>query len=610
MKIPSATRPAWGADLSALIYAEQISMLYRQLPTSVAGNMVGALLLSGFLLDQQPRTLIGGWLACVTALQASRLLLYLRAKKTAFVQRRVRRAALVWAGGAGVSGALWGTTALIFFTPGEPVYQAVLTVVVLGITASAVPLIGSHRPSFYVFVLPALIPYIARNAYEADVPHFVLSFTLFAVMLGLMSFARNYNRMLTESLRNRFEKQALAERLALQNVDLERARVDAEQANRSKTQFFTAASHDLRQPLHAMGMFASALTEKVSDPEVASVVGSINASVKALEALFNELLDISKLDSGIIKPKLAHFALDEVCDRLRSEFTAEAAAKNLRLHFGSSGQIVFSDASLLERIIRNLVSNAIRYTSAGEIAVTATVAGAALRIDVRDTGIGIRDQDQQRIFEEFCQLGNPGRTSRKGMGLGLSIVQRLCGLLGYSIRLASEYGTGSTFSFEVPLGSVALQRRVDSERAGAKPADLTGKLVVVVDDEGAILEGMKVLLEGWGAEVICSTTGDDVVAAVYEVGRAPDLLIVDYRLGDGDNGLRIAQRIRHELDPELPALLVTGSITPDLAGQAQAAGLGFLLKPVMAFELREHISAVLSRDVPVRAERATLASSP
>jgi CheY-like chemotaxis protein/nitrogen-specific signal transduction histidine kinase len=417
-------------------------------------------------------------------------------------------------------------------------------------------------------------------------------------MLGLMSFARNYNRMLTESLRNRLEKQALAERLALQNVDLERARVDAEQANRSKTQFFTAASHDLRQPLHAMGMFASALTEKARDPEVAGVVASINVSVKALEALFNELLDISKLDSGVIKPRLSHFALDEVFDRLRGEFTAEAAAKNLRLTIARSGHVVASDASLLERIIRNLVANAVRYTSAGEIAVTATPVDGTLRIDVCDTGIGIRAQDRQRIFEEFCQLGNPGRTSKKGMGLGLSIVQRLCELLGYTIRLASEYGKGSTFSFDVPLGNPDLQRGVAPDTTASDPADLTDKLVIVVDDEGEILEGMKVLLAGWGAQVISSTTGDDVVAAVYEAGIPPDLLIVDYRLGDGDNGIQIAQRIRQELDPELPAILVTGSTTPDLAAQAHAAGLGFLLKPVMGNELREHIGTVLNKRLP------------
>jgi len=596
--VPTTAQPAPSADLDALIHAEQIGMLYRQLPTSVAGNMVGALLLAGVLLGEHPLTSIVTWLACVTVLQTSRLCLHLSDKKTGFVQKNIGRAAFIWAAGAGVSGALWGATALLFFVSGEHVNQAVLTVLVFGITASAVPLIGSHIPSFYLFVLPALAPFIVRNAYEGDAPHFVLSFTLFAVMLGLMSFARNYSRMLTESLRNRFEKQALAEQLALQNVDLEQARVAEEQANRAKTQFFAAASHDLRQPLHAMGLFASALTEKVRDPEVAGVVASINASVEALEDLFNELLDISKLDSGVVKVNLTDFALDDIFDRLRSEFTAEAAAKNLRLSISSTGHVVASDASLLERIIRNLISNAVRYTSAGEITVTAARINGALRIEVRDTGIGIREQDQQRIFEEFFQLGNPGRTSKKGLGLGLSIVQRLCALLGYSLRLVSEYGKGSAFSFEVPLGTAkALRGHTRSAEVPAR-ADLSGKLIVVIDDESAIVEGMKALLAGWGAEVIGSTTGDDIVAAVHAAGRMPDLLIVDYRLGNGENGIELAQRIRQELDPEIPAILVTGSITPDLAGSAQAAGLAFLLKPVMANDFRQRISNVLNLELP------------
>ena len=196
------------------------------------------------------------------------------------------------------------------------------------------------------------------------------------------------------------------------------------------------------------------------------VISSINASVQALEALFNELLDISKIDSGAIKPELSDFALEEVFARLHSEFAAEAAAKELRLAVGGGQHVVASDPVLLERIIRNLVSNAIRYTPAGEVAVTAAPADGAVRIEVRDTGIGIREEDQPRIFDEFFQLANPGRTSSKGLGLGLAIVQRLCGLLGYAIRLTSEYGKGSVFGFDVPPGAARVKGRCRGRRGG------------------------------------------------------------------------------------------------------------------------------------------------
>jgi two-component system, sensor histidine kinase len=586
------TKPLSDATLQALIHAEQISTLYRVLPTSISGNMAGALMLSAVLIGERPGSVILGWLACITLFQSWRLVLYLTSRKAGFKFENVNRAAVVWAAGAGISGVLWGATAVLFFISGHHLYQAVLTILVFGMIAAAVPMLASHLPSFYLFVLPTLTPFILRNAYEADVPHFVLSIIATAILLGMMSFARDYNRMLTESLRNRFEKQALADRLAAQNVDLEQARIAAEHANRSKTQFFAAASHDLRQPLHAVGLFASALAGKVRDTEGAKLVSSINDSVQALEALFNELLDISKLDSGIIKPEIIDLPLADIFGRLRREFTTEAADKGLQLTIAGSPLIVTSDGLLLERILRNLISNAIRYTAAGGVAVDATPIDGMLRIAVRDTGIGIHGKDQERIFEEFFQLGNPGRTSKKGLGLGLSIVQRLCALLDYRIALSSEPGKGSTFSFEVPVARSMPQPDSAAVALAPSRADLTGKLIVVIDDESAIVHGMQALLGGWGAEVIGSTTGDDVLAAVHAAGKLPALLIVDHRLGTDENGIEVAQRIRRELDPEIPGILVTGSITPDLDAVARAANLEFLLKPVMAEKLRSLIAAM------------------
>ena len=595
MKLRRRRRPAKrlsDVTLQALIHAEQISTLYRVLPTSISGNMAGALMLSALLIGERPASVILGWLACITLFQSWRLVLYLKSRAAGFQFENVNRAAAVWAAGAGLSGALWGVTALIFFISGHHLYQAVLTILVFGMIAAAVPMLASHLPSFYLFVLPTLTPFILRNAYEADVPHLVLSIIATAILLGMMSFARDYNRMLTESLRNRFEKQALADRLAAQNEDLEQARIAAEQANRSKTQFFAAASHDLRQPLHAVGLFASALADKVRDTEGAKLVASINDSVQALEALFNALLDISKLDSGIIKPQVIHLRLSEIFDGLRREFATEAANKGLRLTISGGSHIVASDAVLLERILRNLISNAIRYTAAGEVTVNAAPANGMLLIEVRDTGIGIRPADRERVFEEFLQLDNPGRTSKKGLGLGLSIVQRLCSLLGYEIHLASDFGKGSTFSFEVPVAQAIPAHGGAAGAPSPVHADLTGKLVVVIDDESAIVDGMQALLTGWGAEVIGSTTGNDVLAAVHATGKLPALLIVDHRLGADENGIEVAQRIRRELDPEIPGILITGSITPDLDAQARAARLEFLLKPVMPEKLRSSIAAM------------------
>jgi signal transduction histidine kinase len=452
--------------------------------------------------------------------------------------------------------------------------------------------IATDVAAFYAFASAVVLPVLLRTAWEGGAGYHMLAAIGTVVLAAILACGRILSKEVSRSLAVYHQNLDLIEQLTSQKAIAERARQEAETANRAKTQFFASASHDLRQPLHAMGLFAAALSEKSHDAEVRDVVDSINSSVQALESLFNELLDIAKIDSGVIKPLVASFALEDMFGRLRNEFGPEAAARGLRLTMEDGGNVVASDAVLLERIIRNLLSNALRYTSEGEIRLTAVPAGDRVLIEVRDTGVGIAAPDRERIFEEFVQLGNPGRTSRKGMGLGLSIVQRLCGLLGCAIRLASEPGRGSTFSFEVPRGAAPAQERAPTAAARER-SDLSGRLAVVIDDESAIVEGMRVLLSGWGMQVVASLDGNDVIEAVHARERMPDLIIADYRLGGGATGTEVIARLRRELDPEIPAILVTGSSAPGLAQEAAARQFDLLLKPVQPDRLRELIDSRL-----------------
>src|SRR6185436_11200121 len=446
---------------------------------------------------------------------------------------------------------------------------------------------------FYVFAGAVVSPVLVRTWWEGGATYHVLAAIGAVVLAAILVCGRNLSKELARSAAVYYQNLDLIEELKAQTALAERARNEAETANRAKTQFFASASHDLRQPLHAMGLFAAALSARTHDPEVRHVVDSINSSVQALETLFSELLDIAKIDAGAMKPVLAPFALADMFGRLKSDFEAEAAAKGLRLAVEGGGQVVASDAVLLERIIRNLLSNAVRYTAEGTVRLTASPAGeAAIRIEVSDTGIGIRTEDRQRIFDEFFQLGNPARTSAKGMGLGLSIVQRLTALLGYDLTLDSEYGRGSTFGFAVPRGT-ATGPGPGRAAAPAHRADLAGRLVVAIDDEAAIVEGMRLLLSGWGVEVIVSLTGEDVVEAVHAAGRIPDLLVADYRLGGGATGTEVIERLRRELEPEIPAILVSGSTAPELVAEAQKHRCELCLKPVQPERLRELIDAAL-----------------
>jgi len=596
--------------LTLMVRREQVALLYQQLPTSIAGTLVGMIILAAAMWPVSTHLHILLWCAAILANQSWRAILYVRFRRLASIgeahgpvqshglhDAAVRRWSTYWAVGSGISGSLWGVSAFLFFASTSPLHQAVLMVLVFGITAGAVPLIASHTWSFYVFVLPALLPFVLRNFLEDDLLHGLLGVVAFTVTLAVISFGRNHTRLLIESLRNRFQNEALAERLRQQNLDLAKAREAAAVASRSKNRFFAAASHDLRQPLHALGLFAAALAAKVRDPEAVHMVASVNASAEALEQLFNEILDISKIDSGVIQPDIDDVPAERVLARLRHDFTPEAAEKRLRLSVRHCAGHVRTDAVLLERILRNLVGNALRYTERGGVVVGCRRRGEYMVFEIIDSGIGIGEEERQHVFDEFYQVGNPERSSKRGLGLGLSIVRRLCDLLGHEIELASLPGRGTRFRLHVPVGTQPAPVAPPQAQQARSANDIAGRLIVVIDDETAIVEGMELLFSSWGAQVIASPDGEDVVARVHEAGRLPDVIIADYRLAGGRVGTDVIARLHAELDPAIPAIMVTGSSTPDRMEEALRRGYGLLIKPVIPETLRERIAFTL-RNTP------------
>jgi signal transduction histidine kinase len=578
----------------ARVRIDQVRTVYLHSPTTTIGSLVAGAALVAVMWNHISHAVLIGWFLALCVHQVLRVHHYRSYLRAGAEGQQSERWGKLYVMAAATAGLIWGSAGVLMYVPDSLAHQAMLVLILFGIATVSTGSLSAFGPAFFALIFLTLLPIIGRMLLDPGPARIYLAIPGIIVFFVVLSFGRTVNRVIAESKKRRFENLDLIEELRAQKAIAEQARQEAEAANRSKTQFFAAASHDLRQPLHAMGLFAAALHEKVKDPEVLNTVKSINASVAALEGLFNELLDMAKIDSGVIKPVLTHFALENVFGRVRDEFSAEATAKGLRLSVDGGAHVVMSDALLLERIVRNLLSNAIRYTSAGGVALSATPAEGKLRIEVRDTGAGIRPEDQQRIFEEFLQLGNPGRTSKKGLGLGLSIVRRLCGLLGYEVRLTSEMGRGSTFGFDVPPGTAPAPRR-DAPLAPKDRTDLSGKLIVVIDDEAAIVEGMKVLLSGWGVEVIGSLTGDDVVEAVHARERMPDLIIADYRLGGGATGTGVIERLRRELDPEIPAILVTGSTAPERVSEADASRYDLLLKPVQPETLRRVVDAKLRR---------------
>jgi two-component system, sensor histidine kinase len=576
------------------VRTEQVRSVYVQSPYTTLGSLVAGGLLVSVMWGQVSAAVLIVWGVVLCLHQALRIhhyRSYIKAPPDAQADAKWGR---LYTFAATTAGLIWGSAGFLMFVPESIAHQAFLSLVLFGIALVSMTSLSAYAPAFYTLIPLTLLPFVVRTLLEPGAIHVYIA-APGAIVLGMaLALGRNVNRLIAETLTKRFENLELIEELSQQTAIAEIARVQAETANRSKTQFFAAASHDLRQPLHAMSLFVAALNGKVRDPEAQSLLQNINASISALESFFDELLDISKIDAGVTRAELVHFPVETVFQRIRTNFEQEAYNKGLKLSVLHTRRFVYSDPILLERILSNLVSNAVRYTASGGVIVGCRRRGTALCFEVRDSGVGIPADKVEKVFDEFYQIGNPERSRAKGMGLGLSIVRRLCALLGYEMRLESSPGRGSRFRFEVPLGKAAPPA-AHTEVPSVTQADLTGRFVVVVDDEPAIVEGMSMLLRSWGARVLAARSGDDLVEDIGKAGALPDLIMVDYQLAGEMTGVELIEHLRKAIDPELPAVLVTGTTVPERIEEMRRAGCELLVKPVSAERLRAVIDETLAQ---------------
>ena len=406
-----------------------------------------------------------------------------------------------------------------------------------------------------------------------------------------MVFGRNVNQVFLESILLRFDNLELVNRLT-------KEKEAAEKANIAKSKFLAAASHDLRQPLHALSLLAGALAERIHYKEVKDIVDKMRAAVAALENLFNALLDISKLDSGVLQPCVEDFHLQPLFDRMENDYRPEAEQKGLSFAVDNcSDLVVRSDTILLERILRNFVSNAIRYTNAGSVHLTTRQEGDRIAIAMKDTGLGIPQEKQGVIFDEYVQLDNPERDRDKGLGLGLAIVSRISQLLGHELQLNSLEGEGSEFTVYVPVGDNANIKQPGATALPEFNQDLQGMRVLVIDDEKAILDALKVLLVGWGCEVITAETVAEARQELQGHNIEPEAILSDYRLRENINGIEAIKAVEAMLGREIPALLITG----DMNVEPQDEGVNeyrVLHKPVQPARLRAFLKHVQGQKSP------------
>ena len=470
----------------------------------------------------------------------------------------------------------WAPLGLAAGGPADAEFLILLTMLSCG--AGSIPIFSPYLPAFLLFFAPAVLPYTIGIFYASDpVLHTIGPPLMLIWVVGIGGLGLRASRSFDQLVRLRLGAEQMA-------ADLQRQKDVADAANRAKSSFLAAASHDLRQPVHALGLFVGALRGVAMAREGERLVTQIEASIHALDGLFTALLDISRLDAGVVEVQRRTFAIQPLVDRVCRDYVGEAQAKGVSLTRANSSAVIESDPVLVERILRNLVSNAVRYTDRGGVLVGCRRRGEAVTLQVCDTGIGIAEEHQPRVFQEYYQLGNPERDRAKGLGLGLAIVRRLADLMDCRLTLRSEPGRGSCFDLTLPLAKGPAED--DDHGRGDFPAASQRWLILVVDDEFAIREAMSSLLTSWGHRVVAARSADDAIAQLSPYPMRPDLMICDYRLPGEENGVDVIERLRSEYNETIPAMLVTGDTAPGRLADAEASGLLLLHKPVANSRLR------------------------
>ncbi|OOG81941.1 hybrid sensor histidine kinase/response regulator [Pseudomonas sp. A25(2017)] len=376
---------------------------------------------------------------------------------------------------------------------------------------------------------------------------------------------------------------------------LREAKREAEQANLSKTKFLAAVSHDLLQPLNAARLFTSALLERREPVANAQLVRNVSHSLQDVENLLGTLVDISKLDAGVIKADVAPFALSELLDNLAAEYAQIARSEGLALHFVGCSVLVRSDMQLLARILRNLLSNAIRYTPSGRVVLGCRRHRQRVSIQVLDSGIGIAENRLEEIFQEF-KRGDVQRPNQdRGLGLGLAIVEKIAGILGHRIQVRSWPGKGSMFSIDVPLSATAPKPLPCLDMSEPMLERLRGARVWVLDNDAAICAGMRTLLEGWGCQVVTALSEQDLARQVDNYHAEADLLIADYHLDNDQNGVDAVARINARRASPIPAMMITANYSNELKQQIRERGHTLMHKPVRPMKLKIAMSHLLGQ---------------
>ncbi len=584
--------------LDQRVHAEAQHVFERVFYPSVTGLWLVGVLTAALVVLVKPTNLTTalGWLLANTVVLGANFLAWYWAKKRALTSRQKD----ICYGAMAVPHALiWVAAVVLFFEPQQPLIALFLVCMLAGASAGAVSAMAALPHLFWLLMVPAFTAQSVVYAWRGyDGFYGLLALAMMVLLVANLIFVHAANRTVKRSIRLAFENMDLVAQLREQTA----AALDA---NTAKTKFLAAASHDLRQPVHALILFLEVLGNTKLDDHQRTLMGHIRTASQASAELLNTLLDFSRIEAGVMQPRPQATPLAPLLRELEDEFGPQADSKQLVYRTHDTDAVAYCDRSLVALVLRNFVSNAVRYTTSGGVLIGVRSQGGVLRVQVCDTGIGIAADQHEAIFKEFHQLGNDERDRQKGLGLGLAIARGLVVSMGARITLNARVGRGSVFSLWLPKSvprphAVALAERHAAEGASIQPTNplqvtaplrrLEGLLVLVVDDDASVRLSMTSLLQSWGCEVRAAEGPDDALLLAQQ--HLPQLLVTDYRLRNGRTGGDVITLLREHCGSALPAVIITGDTDPARLHEAAGYRATLLHKPVSALTLRDALIAL------------------
>ena len=572
---------SWFKFAEDRVLVEQLRLIYASTTITVLPMFPAIALLIWVLISPSNRAGLLGWAVVVSLTNLYWIFNARHSLAHGLAEHDAHRLARWLVVCIAAGGASWGALAFGALGNTTAAGEIMAIFVLSGILSGSVALLAPVLPLFIAFSVPLVGLTVVKLWLLGDAAY--SAFSVIALLyLGVLIAQTRISSMATRAaIELRFENLDLVHQADQARLEAEQARHEAEEANTAKSKFLAAASHDLRQPIHAQGLFLNVLLHTNLTAEQRSLVSNISTASSATAEMLDTLLDFSRIEAGVVNPQIQPFSLQDLLNKIECEFVAQADAKGLTYRSRETPFLVQSDPALVELILRNLVSNAIRYTDAGGLLVACRKRGEQAVLEVWDTGIGIAPAQQVDVFKEFHQVGNPERDRRKGLGLGLAIAQGLARTLGHALSLRSTPQRGSVFRLSLPLVQVTPIRQLAqdiNQSALMESGRLRGTCVLVVDDDETVLSGMAQLLSQWGCEVHTASAIEQALVRV-QVQR-PDIVISDYRLRGQRTGADAIIALRELLGMQLPALIITGDTAPERLREAMGSGIPLLHKPL------------------------------